>query len=85
MYVSMYVCMYVYIHVTLNLMYVRTYVCMYARMYICMYIGTRDPRIGVGFIILSCMVQGTQYVFEEKVMTVEGLPPMLLVGLEVGR
>ncbi|KAM3567268.1 hypothetical protein VYU27_010583, partial [Nannochloropsis oceanica] len=45
-------------------------------------VDNRDPRIGVGFILLSCLVQGTQYVFEEKVMTVEGLPPMVLVGLE---
>ena len=27
----------------------------------------RDPRVGIGFILLSCLVQGTQYVFEEKV------------------
>ncbi|TFJ83555.1 hypothetical protein NSK_004661 [Nannochloropsis salina CCMP1776] len=45
-------------------------------------IDNRDPRVGIGFILLSCLVQGTQYVFEEKVMTVESLPPMVLVGLE---
>lgn len=27
----------------------------------------RDPRLGILFIVLSCVVQGTQYVFEEKV------------------
>lgn len=43
----------------------------------------RDPRVGVLFILLSCLVQGTQYVFEEKVMAVDGLPPMWLIGLEV--
>lgn len=43
----------------------------------------RDPRLGVVFILLSCLVQGTQYVFEEKVMAVDGLPPMWLIGLEV--
>ncbi|EKU22662.1 drug metabolite transporter superfamily [Nannochloropsis gaditana CCMP526] len=45
-------------------------------------VDNRDPRVGIGFILLSCLVQGTQYVFEEKVMTVESLPPMVLVGLE---
>ena len=39
--------------------------------------------MGVAFILLSCLVQGTQYVFEEKVMAVDGLPPMWLIGLEV--
>ena len=44
--------------------------------------GTRDPRLGVLFILLSCLVQGSQYVFEEKVMSVEGAPPLMVVGME---
>ena len=44
--------------------------------------GARDPRLGVLFILLSCLVQGTQYVFEEKVMSVEGAPPLVVVGME---
>jgi hypothetical protein len=45
--------------------------------------GTRDPRLGVLFIVLSCVVQGSQYVFEEKVMSGEGVQPMVLIGMEV--
>eukprot|EP00808_Paulinella_micropora_P017849 g46421.t1 len=44
--------------------------------------GDRDPRIGIFFIALSCLVQGSQYVFEEKVMSVDGAPPMIVVGME---
>ncbi len=39
--------------------------------------------MGIGFILLSCLVQGSQYVFEERVMAIDGLPPMWLIGLEV--
>jgi len=42
----------------------------------------RDPRIGVFFIILSCFIQGSQYVFEEKVMTVDSAPALIVVGME---
>lgn len=42
----------------------------------------RDPRIGVLFIVLSCLVQGSQYVFEEKVMTVDAAPALIVVGME---
>eukprot|EP00457_Paulinella_chromatophora_P006934 gb/GEZN01006954.1/.p1 GENE.gb/GEZN01006954.1/~~gb/GEZN01006954.1/.p1 ORF type:complete len:425 (-),score=74.93 gb/GEZN01006954.1/:264-1538(-) len=44
--------------------------------------GERDPRIGIFFICLSCIVQGSQYVFEEKVMAVDGAAPMIVVGME---
>jgi hypothetical protein len=44
--------------------------------------GGRDPRIGIFFILLSCTVQGSQYVFEEKVMTVDNAPPLVVVGME---
>jgi len=43
---------------------------------------SRDPRIGILFILLSCLVQGSQYVFEEKVMTVDGAPALVVVGME---
>jgi len=42
----------------------------------------RDPRIGIMFILMSCMVQGSQYVFEERVMTVDNAPPLVVVGME---
>ena len=42
----------------------------------------RDPRVGILFILLSCLVQGSQYVFEERVMTVDNAPPLVVVGME---
>ena len=42
----------------------------------------RDPRVGIVFILLSCLVQGSQYVFEERVMTVDNAPPLVVVGME---
>ena len=42
----------------------------------------RDPRLGILFILLSCLVQGSQYVFEERVMTVDNAPPLVVVGME---
>jgi len=42
----------------------------------------RDSRIGVLFILLSCVVQGSQYVFEEKVMSTQSVPPLIVVGME---
>jgi len=42
----------------------------------------RDPRLGILFIVLSCVVQGSQYVFEEKVMTVDNAPALIVVGME---
>jgi len=32
--------------------------------------------------VLSCLVQGSQYVFEERVMTVDGAPALIVVGME---
>jgi hypothetical protein len=42
----------------------------------------RDPRIGVLFILLSCSVQGAQYVFEEALMDDLDIPPLFIVGGE---
>jgi len=42
----------------------------------------RDSRIGILFILLSCVVQGSQYVFEEKVMSSQSAPPLIVVGME---
>ena len=42
----------------------------------------RDPRVGILFILMSCLVQGSQYVFEERVMTVDNAPPLIVVGME---
>lgn len=41
-----------------------------------------DARIGILFILASCLVQGAQYVFEEKVMAFDAVPPLILVGME---
>ena len=42
----------------------------------------RQPYVGVLWILGSCALQGLQYVFEEKVMRIEGPPPLMVVGLE---
>jgi drug/metabolite transporter (DMT)-like permease len=41
-----------------------------------------DPRMGIFFILLSCVVQGAQYVFEERVMSFNNAPPLVVVGME---
>lgn len=38
--------------------------------------NTKDPRIGVALVVLGCLAQGVQYVFEERVMA-GGLRPCL--------
>jgi len=42
----------------------------------------RDPRIGVVLVLLGCIAQGVQYVFEEKVMAVDNAPPLVVIGCE---
>mmetsp|Transcript_2960 Transcript_2960/g.3101 ORF Transcript_2960/g.3101 Transcript_2960/m.3101 type:complete len:432 (+) Transcript_2960:153-1448(+) len=42
----------------------------------------KDPRIGVVLVILGCIAQGVQYVFEEKVMAVDNAPPLVVIGME---
>lgn len=37
---------------------------------------------GLIFILSSCIVQGAQYVFEEKVMSFDNVPPLVLIGFE---
>ncbi|CAN0427748.1 unnamed protein product, partial [Ascophyllum nodosum] len=44
--------------------------------------GASNPALGALFILLSCVVQGSQYVFEEKVMAVDGAPPLVVIGME---
>jgi len=44
--------------------------------------GGRDPRIGIAFLLLSCTVQGSQYVFEEVMMKDYQAHPLLVVGME---
>ena len=41
----------------------------------------RDPRIGVLLVVIGCLAQGVQYVFEEKVLSV-GAPPLVVIGCE---
>jgi drug/metabolite transporter (DMT)-like permease len=43
---------------------------------------SRDPRIGVVLVLLGCLAQGVQYVFEEKVMAVDDAPPLVVIGCE---
>eukprot|EP01041_Mallomonas_annulata_P009171 gene9171-19002_t len=40
--------------------------------------ASRDPRIGVFLVLLGCLAQGVQYVFEEKVMAVDDV----VIGFE---
>jgi drug/metabolite transporter (DMT)-like permease len=44
--------------------------------------GSRDPRVGVVLVLLGCLAQGVQYVFEEKVMAVDNAPPLVVIGCE---
>ena len=37
----------------------------------------KDPRIGVFLVLMGCLAQGVQYVFEEKVMAVDNVPPLV--------
>lgn len=37
---------------------------------------------GVLLVIVGCIAQGIQYVFEERVMAVEGAPPLVVIGME---
>lgn len=55
---------------------VLTHVCSCDFCVVCCY------SIGVILILLSCVVQGSQYVFEEKLMTEENAAPLLVVGME---
>jgi len=42
----------------------------------------KDPRIGILLVVVGCIAQGVQYVFEEKVMTVNNAPPLVVIGCE---
>lgn len=42
----------------------------------------KDPKIGVVLVLIGCMAQGVQYVFEEKVMAVDNAPPLVVIGCE---
>jgi drug/metabolite transporter (DMT)-like permease len=44
--------------------------------------GSNNPALGSFFILLSCIVQGSQYIFEEKVMAVDNAPPLVVIGME---
>jgi len=41
-----------------------------------------DPKLGFFLIMLSVVVQGAQYVFEEKVMANDNCPPLMVIGME---
>eukprot|EP00752_Nemacystus_decipiens_P007702 g6885.t1 len=41
-----------------------------------------NPALGAFFILMSCAVQGSQYIFEEKVMAVDNAPPLVVIGME---
>ena len=42
----------------------------------------KDPRIGILLVLTGCLAQGVQYVFEEKVMAVDNVPPLVVIGFE---
>eukprot|EP00981_Chlorochromonas_danica_P013850 scaffold6925_cov248-Ochromonas_danica.AAC.12 len=39
----------------------------------------KDPRVGIALVVLGCVAQD---VFEEKVMAVDGVPPLVVIGVE---
>ena len=42
-----------------------------------------DPKLGVTLVIIGCLAQGVQYVFEEKVMADDDpAPPLVVIGME---
>lgn len=42
----------------------------------------KDPMLGVSLVLAGCVAQGLQYVFEEKVMAVDDVPPLVVIGME---
>jgi len=38
---------------------------------------TDDAKFGLMLVVLGCLAQGVQYVFEEKVMKVDNAPPLV--------
>jgi hypothetical protein len=38
---------------------------------------TEDAKFGLMLVVLGCIAQGVQYVFEEKVMKVDNAPPLV--------
>ena len=44
--------------------------------------ASKDPRFGVFLVVMGCLAQGVQYVFEEKVMAVDNAPPLVVIGME---
>jgi len=41
-----------------------------------------DARLGIMFLLFSCLIQGLQFIFEEKVLLNESAPPLVVVGME---
>ena len=42
-----------------------------------------DPKLGVTLVVIGCLAQGVQYVFEEKVMADDDpAPPLVVIGME---
>jgi drug/metabolite transporter (DMT)-like permease len=41
-----------------------------------------DPKLGIGLVVLGCLAQAVQYVFEEKLMRVDDVPPLLVIVCE---
>jgi len=41
-----------------------------------------NPKLGIALILSSCFVQGAQYVFEEKIMSHDNCPPLVVIGME---
>lgn len=44
--------------------------------------STADAELGIMLVLLGCLAQGVQYVFEEKVMAVDNIPPLVVIGFE---
>eukprot|EP01084_Bolivina_argentea_P021186 39340_1 len=44
--------------------------------------SSHNPLLGFIFIMCSCIVQGSQYIFEEQVLDEHDVPPLIVIGME---
>ncbi len=44
--------------------------------------SSHNPLLGFIFIMCSCIVQGSQYIFEEQVLDEHDAPPLIVIGME---
>lgn len=44
--------------------------------------SNNNPGFGIFMVVLSCLIQSCQYVYEEKLMSDNNAPPLIVVGME---